>query len=165
METIFETVRIEIKFPIRFHKYAVRIPILEIPDGNLHSTVSTQRLASTKIVSSLQSCHVWIRHSQCIAIQFRQPSLESLSYSHGRTVSIRDSTAFSRITFPELHRGEGVLGKPARHTEIQIRVGRLNKGGEDGKRFGVHLVHSPPTKYIYIHVFTEVRGIPNPVTS
>lgn len=68
-----ETVRVEIKFPIRFHKYAVRIRDFR----NLHSTASTHKGSREHKdrSPSLQSCHVCITlNSGGIAIRFRQPN-------------------------------------------------------------------------------------------
>lgn len=97
-----ETVRVEIKFPIRFHKYAVRIRDFR-KIRNLHSTASTHKGSrAQRSFLSLQSCHVCIAlNSGGIAIRFRQPNHYRIRHGGAQC---RDSTAFCRITFPELHR-------------------------------------------------------------
>lgn len=113
---------------------------------------------STKIVSSLQSRHVWI---QCIAIQFRRVS----NHYRIRMVEqcLRDSTAFCRVTFPELQRG-----KRARRTEIQTREGiKAGKTENDSSRILPRRIQTRRGRHTREHtrIPREIRGIPNPITS
>lgn len=108
----------------------------------------------------LQSRHV---SKHCIAIQFRQPRIRIIIvFAWQNSVYAILPHHVSRVT----ERGEGVLGKRARPTEIQTRGGRSNKGGEDGKDDSAYISNTDARRRRQrTRIRGEIRGIPNPVTS
>lgn len=74
-----------------------------------------------------------------------------------------DSTAFCRVTFPELQRG-----KRARRTEIQSREGiKAGKTENDSSRILPRRIQTRRGRHTREHtrIPREIRGIPNPITS
>lgn len=104
----------------------------------------------------LQSRHV---SKHCIAIQFRQPRIRIIivfAWQNGVYAILPHHV--SRVT----ERGEGVLGKRARPTEIRpAEEGRIKAGKTEKTTSRIQTRDEEDNARIR----GEIRGIPNPVTS